>query len=203
VNGAGKSSVLGAAIRAAHGEYFNADETARQLLEVYPHLTQADANAKAWELSRDGLARAISERGYFAFETTLGGRTIVELLQQALEAGLRVDMRYVGLDTPERHIARVQARVAAGGHDIPSSTIRERYENSRTNLVRLVPRLTRLEVFDNSREVSLDAAEAPELLPLLTVEEGHITYLAPREELPTWAQPIAAAAMASHLGSSG
>jgi predicted ABC-type ATPase len=201
VNGAGKSSVLGAAIRAARGEYYNADEAARLLTEAHPHLTQADANAKAWTLGRDGLERAIAERGSFAFETTLGGRTIVRLLEQALDAGLRVEMRYVGLDSPERHIARVQLRVAAGGHDIPSDKIRERFETSRANLVRLVPRLTRLEVFDNSREASPDAGKRPEPVPLLTVEQGRVMYMASRDELPTWAQPIAAAAMASHLAS--
>lgn len=203
VNGAGKSSVLGTAIRAAHGAYYNPDEAARELRAAYPHLTQAAANAKAWAIGRDGLERAIAEGGNFAFETTLGGRTIVELLEQALDAGLRVEMRYLGLDGPERHIARVQARVAMGGHDIPSSTIRERYENSRANLVRLVPRLTRLEVFDNSREAALEVGEAPAPLPLLTVEEGRIAYMAPRDALPAWVQPIAAAAITSHLASSG
>lgn len=203
VNGAGKSSVLGAAIRAARGEYYNPDEAARSLLAAHPHLTQADANAKAWELGRNGVERAIAEEGNFAFETTLGGRTIVRLLEQALDAGLRVEMRYLGLSDPERHIARVRARVAGGGHGIPSNTIRERFESSRANLVRLVPRLTRLEVFDNSGEASLEAGEAPELVPLLTVEEGRIAYLAPREALPTWVQPIAAAAMANHLERSG
>lgn len=201
VNGAGKSSVLGAAIRAAHGEYYNPDEAARALLAAHPHLTQSDANAKAWALSRQGLERAIAEGGNFAFETTLGGRTIVQLLDQALDAGLRVEMRYVGLDTPERHIARVEARVAAGGHDIPASKIRERYESSRANLVGLVPRLTRLEVFDNSREASPEAGRAPEPIPLLTVENGRVAYMARREDLPAWVQPIAAAAMLSHLGS--
>lgn len=201
VDGAGRSSVLGAAIRAAHGDYYNPDEAARALLAAHPHLTQSDATAKAWALGRHGLERAIAEGGHFAFETTLGGRTIVRLLDEALDAGLHVEMRYVGLDTPESHIARVRARVAAGGHDIPASTIRERYESSRTNLVGLVPRLTRLEVFDNSREALPEAGQAPEPIPLLTVETGRVTFMARRENLPAWVEPIAAAGMLSHLGS--
>ncbi len=191
--------MLGAAIRAARGEYYNADEAARLLAEAHPHLTQPDANALAWALGRHGLERAIAERGSFALETTLGGRTIAGLLKEALDAGLRVEMRYVGLDSPERHMARVRARVAAGGHDIPSDKIRERFETSRANLVRLLPRLTRLEVFDNSREAAPEAGETPVPVPLLTVEQGRIAHMLPREELAAWARPIAAAAMASHL----
>ena len=36
-------------------------------------------------------------------------------------------------------LQRVQERVAAGGHDIPEQKIRERYVNSRANLVKLMP----------------------------------------------------------------
>lgn len=44
VNGAGKSSIGGAAVRQHGGEYFNPDEAARALREKDPTLTQADAN---------------------------------------------------------------------------------------------------------------------------------------------------------------
>ena len=47
VNGAGKSSVGGAAIRGFGGEYFNPDEAARQILRANPGLTQTEANSVA------------------------------------------------------------------------------------------------------------------------------------------------------------
>lgn len=53
---------------------------------------------------------------------------------------------FVGLDLPERHIARVAARVARGGHDIPEGMIRARYDSSRKNLLRLMPVLDNLAV---------------------------------------------------------
>jgi predicted ABC-type ATPase len=64
---------------------------------------------------------------------------------------------YVGLSSPELHIARVRARVAKGGHDIPEPRIRERYDASRLNLIRLLPRLSELWVYDNSVEADPDA----------------------------------------------
>jgi len=36
---------------------------------------------------------------------------------------------------PEQHIARVEARVAAGGHPIPEEKIRERYPRAQLNLI--------------------------------------------------------------------
>jgi len=69
------------------------------------------------------LERAIAERKTFAFETTLGGATITALLQRALAAGIAVRVWYVGLDSPELHIARVRAR-SHGRHDIPAGHIR-------------------------------------------------------------------------------
>ncbi len=67
VNGAGKSSIGGAAVRACGGEYFNPDEAARQLLAANPKLTQTDANSTAWKHGRRLLERAIAERLTFAF----------------------------------------------------------------------------------------------------------------------------------------
>jgi hypothetical protein len=43
----------------------------------------------------------------FAFETTLGGHTIGALLHEALAAGIDVRVWFVGLSSPELHMARV------------------------------------------------------------------------------------------------
>ena len=123
VNGVGKSSIGGAAVRQHGGEYFNPEEVARTLREKAPALTQADANSAAWRQSASLLSRAIDERLEFTFETTLGGNTITSLLVQAAEQGIEVHIWYVGLGSQELHIARVQARVSRGGHDIPAHDI--------------------------------------------------------------------------------
>jgi len=61
--------------------------------------------------------RAIAEKLDYAFETTLGGKTITSLLQQALSEGIEGRMWYVGLEGAELHIQSVRSRVAHGGHD--------------------------------------------------------------------------------------
>ncbi|MGO8939497.1 MAG: zeta toxin family protein, partial [Mycobacterium sp.] len=124
VNGAGKSSIGGAAIRAAGGNYFNPDEAARELMAANPGLSQTDANAAAWQQGRKLLERAIDQRLDFTFETTLGGTTMARLMAEAASRGIEVYVFYVGLASADAHIERVRQRVRAGGHDIPEDAIR-------------------------------------------------------------------------------
>lgn len=195
VNGAGKSSIIGATIRESGGRYFNPDEAARALREAYPAMSPNEANGRAWEIGRRALERAINRSEHFVFETTLGGQTIANLLARALDQGLLVSVHYVGLDSVDRHIARVHARVALGGHDIPADAIRRRYRTSRENLVALLPRLTELTVYDNSAERDPNRGEEPTPLVLLRMANGRISYIAPQVLIPRWARAIVAAAI--------
>jgi predicted ABC-type ATPase len=194
-NGAGKSSVGGAAIREQGADYFNPDEATQRIRSSNPHLSERDANIAAWQEGTRLLEEAIARRLVFALETTLGGDTITALLLQALAEGLEVRMWYVALATPELHIARVRARVARGGHDIPENRIRERYERSRVNLIRLLPRVTELRVFDNSAEADPAAGAAPAPRLVLHMVKGTIVAMCDPPRVPGWAKPIVAAAM--------
>lgn len=138
---------------AAHGlTWFNPDTCARELVAQLG-LGQEEANGRAWSQGRDRLEAAITQEANFAFETTLGARSIPDLLVRA--AGTHdVAMVFCGLSSPEQHIARVQQRVAHGGHPIPEQKIRERWIASRANLIRLMPLLARLQVFDNSAQAA-------------------------------------------------
>ena len=197
MNGAGKSSIGGAAVRAFGGEYYNPDEAAKRLMAARPGLKQSEANAAAWHQGRRLLERAIAERLDFAFETTLGGNTLSRLLAQAADKGAEVHVLYIGLASTELHIARVRARVRAGGHDIPEADIRRRYEHSRLNLVHLLPKLASLRVYDNSADADPARGKAPEPLLVLHMEKGRIRNPAELARAPDWAKPIVAAALKS------
>ncbi len=195
VNGAGKSSIGGAMIRASGSDYFNPDEAARTLIAANPGLEQVKANAAAWRQGKRLLERAIAERLDFAFETTLGGGTMTRLLAEAADAGFEVRIFYVGLADPELHLERVRGRVRAGGHDIPEADIRRRWRHSRMNLVRLLPVLTELRVYDNSVDADPIAGDAPR--PVLVLHVAHGEIVAPKDlaKTPAWARPIVAAAL--------
>jgi predicted ABC-type ATPase len=193
-NGAGKSSIGGAVIRNMGADYFNPDEATRRIQSASPHLSERDANIAAWHQGKRLLERAIADRLTFAFETTLGGETMTALLRQALAKGIEVRVWYVGLATPELHLARVRARVSKGGHDIPESKIRERFERSRVNLIRLLPHLTELRIFDNSVDADPASGKTPEPLLVLHMVNGTIASICDLREVSGWAKAIVAAA---------
>lgn len=193
-NGAGKSSIAGAFLRDAGGEYFNPDEVARALRTADPSLDAAASNGRAWATGRRLLEEAIRDRRDFAIETTLGGNTITTLLLAAARRGFAIRVWYAGLATPELHVARVAARVRRGGHDIPASDIRRRYDRSRRNLIVLLPHLAELAVYDNSSEADPATGETPQPTSVLHVRAGAIVGPPDLTRTPAWARPIVAAA---------
>lgn len=195
VNGAGKSSIGGSAIRARGGHYFNPDEESRALLLAHPELTPDETSGRIWRHGVERLRQAIDSDTNWVFETTLGGRTITGLLLHAAKQGVAVDIWFCGLESAEKHIERVQARVARGGHDIPDHRIHYRYVESLKNLCRLAPLVRHLAVYDNSRNLDPSGRPSPRLL--LSAKHGSIVTLA--EDLPRWARPIAGALMPERL----
>ena len=195
VNGAGKSSIGGAMFREAGADYYNPDEAAKALMAANPRLEQTKANAAAWQQGKRLLEKAIDERLDFAFETTLGGSTMTRLLTEAAANGFEVRVFYVGLASPEEHVARVAHRVSRGGHDIPEAAIRRRWRHSRQDLIQLLPTLTELRVYDNSRDADPAAGATPEPTLVLHVVRGDIVEPADLSATPQWAKPIVAAAL--------
>jgi len=201
VNGAGKSSIGGAFLRAQGAEYFNPDEAARSMMKAQPGLLQTQANSLAWREGKRRLEAAIEEGSHYVFETTLGGGSITDVLLKAALNGAELHLWYAGLESVELHLQRVSARVRKGGHDIPEKDIRRRWFRSRTNLIRLLPRAVTLRVYDNSRERDPESGLAPEPRLLLAIDKGRLSY-PPKKALsktPEWAKPIILAAY-RHFG---
>ncbi|WP_269790848.1 hypothetical protein [Stenotrophomonas sp. Iso1] len=193
VNGAGKSSLLGMMLREDGASWFNPDAFTRQLVERGWPLEEA--NATAWLEGTRRLREAIADNSDYAFETTLGANTIPALLHDACEQH-EVSIWFCGLENVELHLQRVAERVAAGGHDIPEAKIRQRFDSSRLNLIELLPHLTTLHVYDNSRSANADGQVEP--LLVLELERGRILCPAAQEEfaqVPEWAKPIVWAAL--------
>ena len=195
VNGAGKSSIVGATIRDKGGEYYNPDEAAREIMAANPGVGQTEANAAAWDQGRKLLQRAIEQGLDFTFETTLGGNTMPGLLGEAAKRGIEVHVFYVGLGSAEAHIERVRQRVRAGGHDIPETAIRRRFRHSLINLVKLLPVLTALRVYDNSAPADPASGQAPTPALVLHMERGRIVGPSDLTSTPAWAKPVVAAAL--------
>ena len=168
-------------------QWFNPDSYARELVRE-AGMDVGEANACAWGYGKSRLEAAIANRSNYAFETTLGGTTITRLLEEASRT-----------HSPEQHIERVELRVAHGGHHISNEKIRERWDASRLNLIKLLPRLERLQVFNNSASVE-PGQDIPDPVLVLDVENSRVNFPDPNDAaemsaVPPWARPIVEAAI--------
>lgn len=188
VNGAGKSTFVGEWHQSQGGAYFNPDLRTRDWIAA--GISPEEANARSWQEGCKALTQAIDSDSNFAFETTLGGSTITSELLRALALGREVILIFVGLDSPDRHIARVRARVERGGHDIPQAKIRERFVASHRNLLKFIGTRATIMVYDNCDE---DEDGRPLPVRVLSIVGNVVRYPQSKEELartPAWAKPV-------------
>lgn len=194
VNGAGKSSIGGnIMLRRAGLTWFNPDTYTRILAQG--GMSAGEANACAWQHGVNLIDRAVAAGLSHAFETTLGGSTMTQKIAAAARTH-DVLVWFCGLASPEKHIARVAARVVAGGHDIPEAKIRERWVRAPLNLIDLMPKLSELRVFDNSTDAVPGSPVSNPML-VLHAQDGAVSFPRALEDLertPDWAKPIVKAA---------
>lgn len=199
VNGAGKSSIGGQHLLEVSGmPWFDPDTFAREYREA-TGCGQEEANATAWGEGMRRLDEAVANGTNYAFETTLGGRTVPAKIAMAA-ATHDVAIWYCGLASPELHIARVKARVAAGGHDIPEGKIRERYESSLLNLIALLPRVSSLMTYDNSQQAG-PGESIPDPVLVLDLYAGEVLFpdtASAIQATPDWVKPLVEAALSEH-----
>jgi predicted ABC-type ATPase len=79
------------------------------------------------------IRRRVRAGQSFAFETTLAGRYYAQMIPRWRKAGYHVKLIFLSLPSPELAVARVAARVAQGGHDVPEEVIRLRFDLASRN----------------------------------------------------------------------
>ncbi len=190
VNGAGKSSIGGYKLGLFKHSWFNPDDYAREYMQI-TKCDQAQANSKAWQESISRLSNAIINHKNYAFETTLGGTSIVKMLQDATQTH-DVLIWFCGLSSVEKHIERVNLRVTHGGHAIPEDKIRSRYVDSLLHLNMLIPVVSMVTVYDNSAD-AVNGESIPELIDVAIIENGQLVWPLTADDIrktPKWAKPI-------------
>ena len=94
---------------------------------------------------RDCITRNVS----FTQETTLSGYKTEATAKQVKELGYHVRMFYVGLDTLDESLLRIQNRVRRGGHDIPNDDVSRRFSARWESLAKVLPYCDEAEFYDN------------------------------------------------------
>lgn len=156
-NGAGKSTLYERLIAPARPglPFVNADRIAA---DRFPGEEPENAY-RATEIAADARHALIAARLDFCTETVFSHRSKVDLVTSASEAGydviLHVVMIPLVLSGP-----RVAARVASGGHDVPTSKLAERYERLWPLIAEAVPQCHRAVFYDNSADSGPDEVAA-------------------------------------------
>lgn len=138
-NGSGKSTF--STHEWIKGTYINADDITREL-----DITNLEAAIRADELREELIGR----RETFTFETVLSRPDKLNLLQRAKESGYFIRGYFILTCDPNLNVARVQARVHDGGHDVPKESIIRRYRKSLKNIPRFVRICDICHVYDNT-----------------------------------------------------
>jgi predicted ABC-type ATPase len=114
----------------------------------------------------------------FSVETTLSGSTYLRMLARASELGFRTRLFYIGTESVDINMSRVQVRVLKGGHDVPLEDQVRRYPRSFKNLQPAIRLSDESVLFDNST----DAGHHIVGIKLMGTE------MLPMEPLPKWAE---------------
>ncbi len=148
-NGAGKSTTAPSIVRDLLGVsvFVNADTIAQGLAAFDP----AGSAIEAGRIMLRRLDELARRRADFSFETTLSSRHYARWIDARKVEGYHIHLVYLWLHSSEQALARVAERVGRGGHSIPDTVVRRRYERGIVNLFRLyLPRVDSWYVFDSS-----------------------------------------------------
>ncbi len=85
----------------------------------------------------DRIKNLLGKGENFAFETTLATRSYVKFIELAKLNGYSVTLLFLWLNSEDLAVKRVQVRVKEGGHNIPETIIRRRYQNGLSNFFKL------------------------------------------------------------------
>ena len=139
-NGSGKSTITPYFEKV--GEYTNAD---------YVVEANVMGNEEAAKFVDKRRYEAIKQKRDFTFETVLSSKYKIDLLRKAKEEGYFIKCIFVLTIDPSINVARVNARVAAGGHDVEKEKIISRYSKSLSNIKELIKLCDILHVYDNTK----------------------------------------------------
>lgn len=138
-NGAGKSTIYDICPEFKGYEYINLDRFNKNGL--------ISGARKAVSLIDDCFVSGKS----LVQETTLCGRSILANISRAQNAGYRIIVHFIGLESPELAISRIKHRVAVGGHGIPDEDVIRRYSGSMERMKTILPDAEEVFFYDNTR----------------------------------------------------
>ena len=129
--------------------FVNADLIAQGLAPFEPRAAALKAGKLVLQQIDEYAGRGVD----FAFETTLSGKSYVNLLRELKAKGYALHLFFLWIPSPELAIARIKERVQEGGHHVPAEDVRRRFDRGMHNFFYLYESLIdSWMLFDNSKE---------------------------------------------------
>ena len=94
------------------------------------------------------LSREVKNLGR-TFITTLSGHRILNTVKRAMEKGYYIRLYYVGLNTVEESLVRIENRVKKGGHNIPDADVKRRFNKRFEDLTTILQYCNEATFYDN------------------------------------------------------
>jgi len=132
-NGSGKTTFAMNFSKLENLKFINADEIAK---EYDPNDIQK-YKIRAGKKFFEDLKSSLNEEKSFIVETTLSGKYLVKVIEQAKKKNFKVVLIYLFLETYTESIYRVKNRVLKGGHNVPADDITRRYYRSKKLFINL------------------------------------------------------------------
>lgn len=105
------------------------------------------------QILSDFLRKKLLQAGKkFSFETVFSHPSKLEIMSEAKHKGYKVYLYFVSTESPEINIYRIQVRKDKGGHDVPASKIRSRYDRALDLMFEASQLAYQAYFFDNSGE---------------------------------------------------
>lgn len=142
VNGTGKSSLTGVlkAQRSDLGRIIDVDKITAQ---------NGGSTIQGGKIALDRIRDCLNKGLSFTQETTLSGRKTEATAAEAKEKGYTVRLYYIGLDSAEECLLRIENRVAHGGHDIREEDVLRRFAGRWEAVAKVLSYCDEAHFFDN------------------------------------------------------
>ncbi|MBQ8804574.1 MAG: hypothetical protein IJZ53_13175 [Tyzzerella sp.] len=160
VNGAGKSSLTGV----LRTEITNLGK----IIDVDKMIVKCGGNViEGGKKSIELIDECLEKEVCFTQETTLSGHRTLKTVKKAIDKGYYIRLYYVGLNTVEESIARIENRVKKGGHDIPDSDVQRRFDKRFEDLLAVLQYCDEATFYDNENGfVAVAEYKNGEILPI-------------------------------------
>ena len=142
VNGCGKSSLTGVLRTEINnlGKIIDVDK-----ITVACGGNVIEGGKQAVAMIEDCLEKEIC----FTQETTLSGIKTLNTIKRAIEKDYYIRLYYVGLDTMQESLQRIENRVKKGGHNINTEAVEKRFEKRFDDLLAVLPYCNEATFYDN------------------------------------------------------